>query len=296
MKKMHTCFYLLLLVGFVHIDRAEMESTLNLPITKNDSEISADESKKALMKAIEQNNEDKVSHILAHPKAKNFDEYDLLEALTLAAENNYVNIANILIQAGANIKDRYCYALGDAAKKGYTDMVKILLPVQGCKKHTYTGQSPLRGLTDTDHYNYKCDLALISAAKKGHLDVMKELISAGASVDQPGYFGQTALLEAVKNGHVGAVKTLIKAKVNVNAANRDGQTALNVAVHLRNVALIRELLKAPRIDVSWQIESIQRDYEDHLKKSDQFKRLFENDEDYKIKLTIFELFKPFMKL
>src|ERR1700687_4843034 len=135
MKKMHTYFYLLLLlVSFVHIDGAEIESTIHSPITKDYSEMSTDELKKTLMEVITQNNENMVSKILAHPKAKNFDQYDLRKALTLAAKNNYVNIARTLIQAGADIKQRYCFALEDAAEKGNRDMVKVLLPVQGCDK------------------------------------------------------------------------------------------------------------------------------------------------------------------
>lgn len=49
MKKIHTYFYLLLLVSFAPIDGAEMESTINSQITKDYSEMSTDELKKTLM-------------------------------------------------------------------------------------------------------------------------------------------------------------------------------------------------------------------------------------------------------
>lgn len=290
---MHTYFYLLLLlVGFVHIDGAKMESTINSPITKDYSEMSTDELKQTLMEVITQNNEDMVSKILAHPKAKNFDQYDLRKALELAAKNNYVNIAHTLIQAGADVKGRYYSALVDAAEKGYTDMVKALLPVQGCDKLDYSRCHYM----DINYFNEFRERALIKAAKNNHVDVMKELINAGANVNYQDAFGDIALVEATKNGHVGAVKELLQAKANVNATNRNGETALIIAMFLRNVDVLRELLMAPGIDVdsSIQFDDIQRRYKYYLETPDSLKRLFYEDD--KIDVIIFELFKPFMKL
>lgn len=201
------------------------------------SKMSTDELKKTLMEVIAQNNEEMVSKILAHPDAKTFDQYDLRNALELAAKNNYVNIAHTLIQAGADIKERYCFALKDAAQKGYRDMVKALLPVQGCDTRDYS----LSHFMDINYFNGYRDEALIEAAKKGHVDVMEELINAGADVNYQNNFGQIALVEAAKNGHVGAVKKLLQAKANVNAADQNGQTALSIARRLDNADLLREL-------------------------------------------------------
>lgn len=39
---------------------------------------------------------------------------------------------------GADIKERYCFALIDAASKSYTERVKALLPVQGSDKRDYS--------------------------------------------------------------------------------------------------------------------------------------------------------------
>lgn len=201
------------------------------------SKMSTGELKKTLMEVIAQNNEDMVSKILAHPEAKNFDKSDLRKALELAAKNNYVKIAHTLIQAGADIKERHCLALKDAAEKGYRDMVKALLPVQGCDKRDYSRSY----FMDINYFNAIRDDALIRAAKNGHVDVMEELINAGADVNHQNNFGQIALVEAAKNGYVGAVKKLLQAKANVNAFDKSGATALSIAMRLRNADLIREL-------------------------------------------------------
>ena len=201
------------------------------------SKMSADTLKNTLMEVVAQNNEERVSEILALSEAKNFNQYDLRKALELAAKNNYVNIAYALIRAGADIKERYCFALVDAAEKGYTDMVKALLPVQGCDKRDYSRSYYM----DINYFNEYRDRALIAAAKNGHVDVMEELINAGADVNYQNNFGQIALVEAAKNGHVGAVKKLLQAKANVNAFDQNGKTALSVAMCLRNADLIREL-------------------------------------------------------
>ncbi len=201
------------------------------------SKMSNDEFKKTLMASIAQNNEEVVFEILAHPKVTDFDKLDLTRALELAAEHNYLNIAHALIKAGADIKERYCFALKQAAQKGYTEMVKLLLTVQGCDKRDYSKSYYM----DINYFNSYRDDALIQAAKNGHLDVMQELINAGANVNFENNFGQIALLEAVRNGHVAAVRKLLQAKAKVNAANQYGETALSVAIRLDHADLIKEL-------------------------------------------------------
>jgi ankyrin repeat protein len=215
-------FFLIVMLGFAHLCAA------------NDySKMSADEFKQALMEVITQNNQDEVSKILAHPKAKNFNEDDLREALVLAAENNYVNIAHKLIQAGADIKEKYCFALKHAAEKGHIDMVKALLPVQGCDKRAH--------YMDVNYLNAHRDDALIAAARNGHADVMREIINAGANVNYQNTFGQIALVEAAKSGSVDAVKVLLQARANVKAFDSNGYTALIIAKRLGNADLIRLL-------------------------------------------------------
>lgn len=251
------------------------------------SKLSTEELKTLLIEAIDQNNEDMVPKILACPEAKKFSQYDLKKALELAAKKNQVTIARSLIGAGADIKDRYSYALENAAEKGHLDMVKILLPVQGCDKRDHSLSQNL----DIHDLNCCRDEALIRAATNNHIDVVKELINSGANVNYQNNFGQIALIEAAKEGHVDVVKVLIQAKANVNAYNSRGVTALMIAMHSLNVDLIRELLIAPNINAAQYIASIQEEYERYLKTPDLLKSTYTEKE-----LKIYELFKPFMRL
>jgi len=58
--------------------------------------------------------------------------------------------------------------------------------------------------------------ALIRAAFKGHISVVKKLIKAKAEVNIQSNFGCTALIRAASRGLISAVKKLIEAKAELN--------------------------------------------------------------------------------
>ena len=92
--------------------------------------------------------------------------------------------------------------------------------------------------------------ALMMGAGKGHAEVVKLLLSAGANPNFELYnSGKTALYWAVKSGHAEVVKLLLSAEANPNAANDDGETALMQAVRnghtdAEYVKIVRMLLSA----------------------------------------------------
>ena len=63
-------------------------------------------------------------------------------------------------------------------------------------------------------------LPLYRAAEKGHVDVAKLLIKAGAIVNQASKDGESPLYIAASNGHVDLVKVIIEAGGDVNQAKR----------------------------------------------------------------------------
>jgi len=76
--------------------------------------------------------------------------------------------------------------------------------------------------------------ALIAAAHLGHVDVVRELIRAGAPLDHVNNLGWTALIESIVLGdggprHVATLQALIDAGANPNLPDRQGTTPLALA-------------------------------------------------------------------
>ena len=76
--------------------------------------------------------------------------------------------------------------------------------------------------------------ALIAAAHLGHVEVVRELIRAGAPLDHVNNLGWTALIESIVLGdggprHTATLEALVAAGANVNIADRGGATPLELA-------------------------------------------------------------------
>jgi uncharacterized protein len=76
--------------------------------------------------------------------------------------------------------------------------------------------------------------ALIAAAHLGHVEVVRELIRAGAPLDHVNNLGWTALIESIVLGdggprHTATLESLVAAGANVNIADRGGATPLTLA-------------------------------------------------------------------
>ena len=81
--------------------------------------------------------------------------------------------------------------------------------------------------------------ALMLAALRGQLEIVRELVDNGADVNSPGW---TALMYAAVNGHVDVSRLLISKGAQVNAVADNGFTALMMAVREGHAALVSLLL------------------------------------------------------
>ena len=91
--------------------------------------------------------------------------------------------------------------------------------------------------------------ALIAAAHLGHVDVVRELIRAGAPLDHVNNLGWTALIESIVLGdggprHTATLEALVAAGANVNLADRDGTTPLGLAKAARHREMVAALARA----------------------------------------------------
>eukprot|EP00964_Phaeocystis_antarctica_P009562 scaffold5196_cov73-Phaeocystis_antarctica.AAC.1 len=85
---------------------------------------------------------------------------------------------------------------------------------------------------------------LHAATTSGHLEMARELLKRGASVDLLNNLGTTALTNAAANGHLSILTLLLQHSANPDLQNLHGQTALIVAVVKRQEACVQALLRA----------------------------------------------------
>ncbi|KAJ9443687.1 putative ankyrin repeat protein L63 [Diplonema papillatum] len=101
-----------------------------------------------------------------------------------------------------------------------------------------------RNCVNTARSNFYGNTALYTASKNGHLEVVKELIAAGAKLHAPNMNSATALHLASQNGHLEVVKELIAAGANVDVQAEGGWTALFVASQNGHSEVVKELIAA----------------------------------------------------
>ncbi|CAK9115055.1 unnamed protein product [Durusdinium trenchii] len=82
------------------------------------------------------------------------------------------------------------------------------------------------------------------AAERGHLEVVRLLLEAGADPNAATRCGHTVLMFAAQNGHLEVARVLLEVGADPNAAMQDGATALMDATVHGHLEVVRVLLKA----------------------------------------------------
>jgi ankyrin repeat protein len=175
----------------------------------------------ALMMAARSGNLDAVRVLLDRSANLNAKE-DLrgTTALMWAAEQRHAEVVRLLVARGADVV---------AQSKVFTPLQHRglgFLPA-GFGSRTRPGT--------TEAVSVKGGLtALMFAAREGALDAAKELVSAGAAVNQSSADGSDALLTAVQNGFYDLARFLLDHGADPNHGNAKGWTPLYLAVKNRN--------------------------------------------------------------
>ncbi|KAG8139735.1 hypothetical protein E2320_002511, partial [Naja naja] len=148
-------------------------------------------------------------------------------ALTLACCGGFLEVADFLIKAGADIELGCSTPLMEAAQEGHLELVKYLLAA-GANVHATTATG---------------DTALTYACENGHTDVADVLLQADADLEHESEGGRTPLMKAARAGHVCTVQFLISKGANVNrtTANND-HTVLSLACAGGHLAVVELLL------------------------------------------------------
>jgi ankyrin repeat protein len=138
--------------------------------------------------------------------------------LSLACSNGNVAMIERLLKAGADAgsaSEQGQTVLMTAALTGKVDALKALL-AHGAQVNT---KEPNKGQT-----------ALMWAASEGNTAAAEMLIEFGADIKAKSKGGFTPLLFAVRNGHKQTVQALLAHGANANDVAPDGSSALNMAV------------------------------------------------------------------
>jgi ankyrin repeat protein len=153
-------------------------------------------------------------------------------ALSWAAYRNDVEMADLLLRAGADVNGANEYgatALYVAAANADPAMtVKLLAAGADANAHLLSGETPL-----------------MEAARRGNLATVRALLMGGANPNaRESNGGQTALMWAASEGHAGVTEELLGRSADVNARSKGGFTALMFAAQQGDAGSARALLSA----------------------------------------------------
>lgn len=180
--------------------------------------------KGSLIKAVESQDLEKVKDVLTDKS------YDINEvngqnesALLIATHNNYIEIAKVLIDTGADVNQQdniddspYLYA----GAQGKTEILDYMLK---------------NGEPNQKIYNRFGGNTIIPAAEKGHLETVKLILKDGsADINHQNNFGYTALIEAValtdgSQVFQDIVAELLKYDADTTLKDKTGRTATDYA-------------------------------------------------------------------
>jgi len=85
--------------------------------------------------------------------------------------------------------------------------------------------------------------ALMIAASRGHNEIVRLMASAGAKVNRRNKFGISALSEAAERGHHVVLRTLVEFGADVNMLHNNGGTAILAAAVRRDLKTVKVLLE-----------------------------------------------------
>jgi ankyrin repeat protein len=153
--------------------------------------------------------------------------HPLSDPLKAALLENKTEVAQLLIDHGANVNDRP-FLWEFVNDEQHHEAARWLLSarcVNVNRADRDSGETPIW-----------------AAAKHGHVTLLKELLHAKANVEMSNHEGETPLWIAAKNGNATVVKELLTANADPQIRNKNGETPLGVAYRFRHKDVFYMLL------------------------------------------------------
>ncbi|KAG5510121.1 hypothetical protein JKF63_07017 [Porcisia hertigi] len=159
--------------------------------------------------------------------------------LHLCVWDNFVEAAKLLLDAGADVNvldDLHDTPYLLAGAEGRQEIMEHIYK-NAERTLQYGGATSSRRKTsvpDNSIVNRYGGSALIPACERGHVEMVRLLLSKGVNVNHYNHYKWTGLLEAIELGgddreHVEIVKLLIENGVDVNQVDGNGKTPLYLA-------------------------------------------------------------------
>ena len=185
-----------------------------------------------LIEAVKTADRAAIRRLLTERVDVNATEADGTTALHWATDGDNLDLVELLIRAGANVKTANRYGVTPlwlACTNGNAAAVVLLLKA---------GADPNTALPEGE-------TVLMTAARTGRVDAVKALIEAGAAVNAvEGWHGQTALMWAAAEGHPAVIQALVERGADVHARSKGGFTGLLFAAREGQIGAVRTLLNA----------------------------------------------------
>ena len=165
----------------------------------------------------------------------NAPEGDGTTALHWAARQNDLEIVDLLLGAGAQVKAANRYGVTPLALACTSASAALV-------------ERLVKAGADPNSASPEGETALMTAARTGRVEVVKVLLAHGARVvATERWHGTTALMWAAAEGHAAVAQVLLEGgvdKADIHARSKGGLTALLLAVREGRIEAVRTLLSA----------------------------------------------------
>uniref|UniRef100_A0A673HNP7 Ankyrin repeat and KH domain-containing protein 1-like n=1 Tax=Sinocyclocheilus rhinocerous TaxID=307959 RepID=A0A673HNP7_9TELE len=220
---------------------------------------------------------DIVKLLLVHGADVNAQSSTGNTALTYACAGGFLDVVKVLLKEGANIEDHNENGhtpLMEAASAGHVEVARVLLEY-GAGINTHSNEFKESALTlacykghldmvrflleagaDQEHKTDEMHTALMEACMDGHVEVARLLLDSGAQVNMPADSFESPLTLAACGGHVELAALLIERGANLEEVNDEGYTPLMEAAREGHEEMVA-LLLAQGANINAQTEETQ---------------------------------------